>query len=564
MTEVNQASESNQQEFPADPESTERRVKKVAVRTGRRLQKKNVKDDYDVIVIGSGIGGLVNAALLSLSGKKVCVLEQHYTAGGFTHAYQRKGYEWDVGVHYIGEVHREHTPLRRIFDVVSENRLKWQAMDPVYDRIFIGDESYDLVAGIENFIESLVAKFPEEKQAIIDYVNLVRDVSYRSNKYFAAQAMPKWLAKAYNKVRPKVVRKEYFQTTHEVLSSLTDNQQLIGVLAGQWGDYGLPPKKSSFLMHALLVKHYLNGAAYPVGGASSIAREIIPTITQTGGDVFTDAKVEQLLVENNRAVGVKLTCGLEIKAAQVVSNIGYHNTVRKLLPESVQSQFKLRQQADKMKSSGGSLCLYAGFKGSAKDLGLDSTNLWIYPTADHDFTVSEYEKSAGEDNFPIVYISFPSSKDPQWDQRFPDKSTVEIVTLSNMKWFEQWSGTEWNKRGEEYEALKEKLSQRLLNVLFKHRPQLKDALDYYELSTPLSTEFYQLNDNGEIYGLEHSLERFKSSPVHTETPIKNFYLTGADVITAGVGGAAMGGVITTMRMMGMKKAKSIQALLRGK
>lgn len=100
-------------------------------RTGRRYRTGRADDHYDTIVIGSGIGGLCNAALLSKLGKKVCVLEQHYTAGGFTHSYEREGFEWDVGVHYIGEMQRP-TMLKRIFDVISDGNLKWADMDPVY------------------------------------------------------------------------------------------------------------------------------------------------------------------------------------------------------------------------------------------------------------------------------------------------------------------------------------------------------------------------------------------------------------------------------------------------
>ena len=131
-------------------------------RIGRRYRTGRAEQKYDVIVIGSGIGGLTNAALLSKLGRKVCVLEQHYTAGGYTHSYEREGYEWDVGVHYIGEVHKPHSPLRRVFDVISDGKLEWAPMDECYDRIIIGDRQYDLRAGRENFIADLAQRFPKE------------------------------------------------------------------------------------------------------------------------------------------------------------------------------------------------------------------------------------------------------------------------------------------------------------------------------------------------------------------------------------------------------------------
>ena len=92
------------------------------------------------------VGGLTAAACLSSLGYKVLVLEQHYTAGGFTHSYSRNGYEWDVGVHYIGDVGVKTTLARRLFDFISNDQLKWQALDPCYDRIHLGDDHFDLVA----------------------------------------------------------------------------------------------------------------------------------------------------------------------------------------------------------------------------------------------------------------------------------------------------------------------------------------------------------------------------------------------------------------------------------
>src|ERR1700728_1598486 len=85
----------------------------------------SLADSWDAIVIGSGIGGLAAAALLSIYGRKrVLVLERHYVAGGYTHVFQRHGYEWDVGLHYIGEVQQEGSMLRRAFDTITDGRLE--------------------------------------------------------------------------------------------------------------------------------------------------------------------------------------------------------------------------------------------------------------------------------------------------------------------------------------------------------------------------------------------------------------------------------------------------------
>lgn len=531
-------------------------------RTGTRFRKHKALSHYDVIVIGSGIGGLCNAALLAKAGKKVCVLEQHYTAGGYTHVYEREGYEWDVGVHYIGEVHKPWSMIRRVFDVITDGELEWAPMDEHYDHIVIGGKPFRYLAGRDAFKTEIKKHFPEEAQAIDRYVDLISEVSVLTPRFFAGQALPRRLGVLYNKLRTRLFPDYFFKTTREVLEGLTSNQELIGVLTAQWGDYGLPPAQAAFMMHAMVAKHYITGGNYPVGGSARIAATIIPVIEAAGGHVFTYAGVEQVLVKNNRAYGVRLVKdGHEITADAVVSCAGILPTYQRLLPKEVVEKHGLLKDLKQVEASASHVCIYAGFKGDAATLGIPKTNYWLYPEFNHDLSLKRFMDSPGLE-FPMIYISFPSAKDPDWNRRYPGKSTVEIVAPSFPQWFEQWKGTTWNKRGKDYEEFKEKITQVLLEALYAHHPQLRAAMDYCELSTPLSTEWFQWNESGEIYGIDHTVERFKQNWIHPQTPIKNFYLTGSDVVTAGVGGALMGGVLTATRMLGWRGYK-IKQLIEG-
>ncbi len=524
-------------------------------RTGTRIRKSKVQDKYDVIVIGSGIGGLCTAALLAKLGQRVCVLEQHYTAGGYTHTYERAGYEWDVGVHYIGEVHKPWSMMRRVFDVISDSKLQWAPMDSHYDRVVIGDETFDYVAGRDGFKAEMKKHFPQEAEAIDKYVALISKASAQAPRFFAGQAMPRAAGILYNKARKYLLPGYLFKTTREVLKELTCNERLIGVLTAQWGDYGLPPAQSSFLMHAMVAKHYLNGGSYPVGGSISIAKTIIPVIEAAGGNVFTYAGVEEILIKQNRAYGVRLKKdGQEIYADKVVSCAGLIPTYQHLVPQSVATRLDLLRPLKDVELSAAHVCIYAGFKGSPKSLGLPGTNYWVYRDFNHDQTIKTFLDSPGLD-FPVIYISFPAAKDPQWSSQYPDKSTVEIVAPTFPHWFDKWKGTTWNKRGKDYEAFKEEISKVLLETLYRFYPQLREALDFYELSTPLSTQWFQWNEAGEIYGIEHTVKRFEQHWIHPATPVKNLYLTGADVVTAGVGGALMGGVMTASVMLGWQAYK---------
>jgi all-trans-retinol 13,14-reductase len=521
-------------------------------RTGTRFRPRLARNDYDVIIIGSGIGGLTTAALLAKLGKRVCVLEQHYTAGGYTHSYEREGYEWDVGVHYIGEVHKPWSTIRRVFDVISDGQLQWAPMDAHYDRIVIGEQTYDYVAGREEFKAEMRRHFPDEGVALDRYVDLLSEVSAKVPRFFAGQALPRSVGVLYSKLRRLWLPDYFFKTTREVLEGLTSNQQLIGVLTAQWGDYGLPPAEAAFVMHAMVAKHYITGGNYPVGGASKIAETIIPVIEAAGGHVFNYAGVDKVLVENGRAVGVRLQKdAVEIRAPQIVSCAGLVPTYTRLLEPQVAERHGLLTQLPKAKLSAATLCLYAGFKGSAAELKLPKTNYWVYPTHDHDHNVSSF--MAGQNAaMPLIYISFPSAKDPAWDAQYPNKATVEIVAPTQPEWFAKWKGTTWGKRGADYDAFKAELTAQLLETLYQHQPQLRGALDFCELGTPLSTEWFQWNEQGEIYGIDHTVERFEQHWIHTQTPIKGLYLTGADTVTAGVGGALMAGVLTASRLLGWR------------
>ncbi|MBX9754296.1 MAG: NAD(P)/FAD-dependent oxidoreductase [Pseudomonadaceae bacterium] len=531
-------------------------------RTGTRFRPRLARTDYDAIVIGSGIGGLTTAALLAKLGKRVCVLEQHYTAGGYTHSYEREGYEWDVGVHYIGEVHKPWSAIRRVFDVISDGNLHWAPMDAHYDRIILGEKTYDYVAGREEFKTEVKRHFPQESAAIDRYVDLLSEVSAKVPRFFAGQALPRTLGVLYSKLRRRLLPDYFFKTTLEVLEGLTQNRELIGLLTAQWGDYGLPPAQAAFVMHAMVAKHYITGGNYPVGGAVRIAETIIPVIEAAGGQVFTYAGVEQILIENGRAVGVRLhKDGVELRAPQIVSCAGLIPTYTRLIPAEVAARHNLLAPLQQVEPSAATLCLYAGFKGSAAALGLPKTNYWVYPSFDHDQNVSTFKSDAGAP-MPLIYMSFPSAKDPSWDARFPNKATVEIVAATQPQLFAQWQGSTWGKRGDDYEAFKAQLTEHLLETLYRHQPQLRGHLDFCELATPLSTEWFQWNVQGEIYGIDHTVKRFDQHWIHSQTPIKGLYLTGADTVTAGVGGALMAGVLTASRMLGWRGYRVGQLLKR--
>jgi all-trans-retinol 13,14-reductase len=489
--------------------------------------------------------------LLAELGWRVAVLEQHYTAGGATHSYERNGYEWDVGVHYIGDMGAQ-TTTRRLMDFLTQGGVKWAPMDSHYDRFFIGDRVYDAVAGREAYRENLLARFPREAAAIDRYLELLGEVSRGMRTFTLDRTLPPWAAALAGPILRRRLPRSFKRTTWEVLSELTSDPELIAVLTGQWGDLGLPPKRSSFVVQALITKHYLHGGFYPTGGSWRIADSILPRIRATGGEVFTYARVAEVLVRDGRARGVRMTDGHEIESPLVISDAGAINTFTRLLPAGLAREHGYERLLSTVKPSIGHLGVYIGLKGSAQELGLPKTNYWIYPGNDYDGDLDRFLANP-HGPFPVVYLSFPSAKDPDFERRHPGRSTIEIVAPAPYEIFERWATSTWGKRGDDYEALKQSFGERLLEHLYDKLPQLRGRVDYWEVSTPLSMQHFCGYGRGELYGLDHDPERLRQGWLRPRTRIPGLWLTGQDVMSCGVAGAMMGGMASATAIVGVRR-----------
>lgn len=512
-------------------------------------QHPGLADRWDAIVIGSGIGGLsVAASMAKLADKRVLVLERHYTAGGFTHTFRRPGYEWDVGVHYIGDVSDPRGSARRIFDFITDGDLEWADMGDVYDRIILGESSYDFVKGLESFRAQMHTYFPRDKDAINEYLEKIIATAKKAQLFFAEKALPPFMSTLFGGMMRRPIVNEALRTTREVLEEITQNQELIGVLTGQFGDYGLVPAKSSFFIHAMVVSHYFRGAAYPVGGSARIAESILPVIESAGGEVVTNAEVTAILIEGGQAVGVRLLDGRELRAPTVISDAGAVNTFAHLLPGEAARATGFPSKVDAVGSSIAHLSLYVGLQGTTEDLQLEKTNLWVYRDHKHEENFARFQADLNAP-LPLVYLSFPSAKDPDFDRRYPGHSTIEAITLGPYEAFKSWENTSWKKRGAQYDELKASLSERLLDTLYKHAPATRGKVEIAELSTPLTTRNFAAHPTGEIYGLQHTALRFEQRWLRPRTPIKGLYLTGADVASAGVVGALIGGMLCSSAVL---------------
>ncbi|XP_057717119.1 all-trans-retinol 13,14-reductase-like [Corythoichthys intestinalis] len=541
---------------PLKPMVHNRKEKNKVLKQGFLPSK--IPENLDAIVIGSGVGGLGLAVILAKVGKKVLVLEQHDRAGGCCHTFTEKGFEFDVGIHYIGDL-MDHKPFRCLVDQLTNGQLQWEPLENPFDHVVIGPPEnrrhYPIYSGRKRFLEELKKCFPGEEAAIDEYMRLALKTARGVWVLAILKQLPAFLAELL--IRSGLIRyvSAFFKmaprSVTEVVNGLTENKDLRAVFAYIFGTYGNIPKDGSFAMHSILVTHYLYGGWYPKGGASEIAYHMIPIIEKAGGAVLVRAPVNRILFNDAReACGVSVMKGQEevhIHAPMVISNAGIFNTYQQLLPKELQAMPAIQRQLSMMKHGEGGLSIFVGLNGTKEELGLKADNYWIFSENNFNELCIKYRDSDREEsakNIPLLFVASPSAKDPTWEERMPGKSTLTLVSFAKYEWFEEWKDDKPTNRASDYKELKQAFMETTLQTVLDNFPKItRDKVEFIDAGTPITNTHYIAAPKGEMYGADHSVDRFNPqlwANLRPQTPLKNLYLTGQDVFLCGFAGALAG------------------------
>lgn len=516
------------------------------------MEKQILNNDYDVIVIGSGAGGLTAAVALAQAGKRVLVCEQHEVPGGWTHSFTLSGYRFSPGVHYIGDLH-PGGGLRAIYEGlgVSED-LEFCELNPEgFDHIFVGDQRFDLPKGKEKLADYLKSRFPNEAKGIDGYLNAVSDMMSGLSKVGKIRGVG---SAVKNLGAAATVARWATRTGQDLLDHYLTDPVLKAVLSGQSGDHGQPPSDVSAFVHAGITHHYFNGGYFPRGGGFAIPRAFVRALKRAGGEIRLKTSVDRILVEEGRAVGVRLADGTTLGAAVVISNADPAVTFDKLVGRENVSP-RLARKLDTVTYSGSALSLFFALDMDVRAAGLDSGNFWFYADekVDEGYAKGLTTAFLEEDGPPEgMFLTVTTLKDPS--KMHGGHHTCEAFTFVSYEGFEKWAGEATGSHPDDYEAMKEELAERMFRGLERWVPGISKHVVFWALGTPLTNEHFVNATRGNLYGIAKNRKQVGPGAFPIQTEIDGLYMVGASTLSHGVAGVTASGMSAARKILNCRTA----------
>jgi phytoene dehydrogenase-like protein len=477
----------------------------------------------DVIIIGGGLGGLVAGAKLSKEGKKVLVVEQHSIPGGCATNFKRVGSSMDVGLHEIGgieesDISHEIFKELKIFENIEFLKLPefYRFTNSRLD-IVIPDNNKDAE-------KMLIEKFPEEEKGIRKFFKEI--MGYRNE----LNRMPRRGLKLYLQVPffpllyPRIVS-TMSETVSRFMDKLIKNNDLKLALTANIGYYHDDPETMAYSYFAIAQAGYYSGGYYIKGGSQKLSDYLVTIIKKNNGEVLLRHKVNKILTENNKAVGIeyKKTTGesesVKIYSEKIIANAAIPNVLNDLLPKELSAS--MQKKTDTMEIACSLLSIYFFFKKPIRELGNTHYSTFVFNPEVHD--LHEFDPHVDFKDRGFVFVDY-SQIDSQLAA--PGKGVGAICTVDYLD--------DWNRLSKaEYKAKKDEVAKIYIERLDRLFPGIKDQIEYYEVGTPKTIERYTLNPKGTPYGFAQIPGQTSIKRIPNKSPIKNLYFASAWTMPGG-------------------------------
>ncbi|MGG4216840.1 NAD(P)/FAD-dependent oxidoreductase [Paenibacillus jamilae] len=466
-------------------------------------------NQYDVIVIGAGLGGLSCAARLSALGYRTAVFESHTLAGGFATEFTRKGYTFDVSLHGVGGL-EEGSFGRMLKDCDVDQRIVPLRKKHPYSIRWEG-QIIDIPSDVQEYVQLLKGMFPAEVAAID---KLFAGIRRFETGFTAFSSLTSWRRMA-GLLKAGTFFRWTQMTTWEAVSQFGLSDRFTEFFTALWPYYGLPPKRLAALYFFIpWIGYHLEGTYYIQGGAQALSNALVDAIQSAGGEVHLRSQVSEIILECGKAAGIRLKKGDVYKANWVVSGISPHHTYGHLLENHNVARREL--EAVTRLETGTSLTqLYLGLSCEPRELGITEEDLILCnePDSETDYEVmmsGEYMKG----NWMLTNYN---AMDPTLNE--PGKGVIAITFLDRLE--------NWPSVRPEYKAKKEAVKQQILECLEQLYPGFSSKVVVTELGTPRTMQRYTANPGGAVYGYAQTVRQSGIKRLKHKSAVNRLSLVGA-------------------------------------
>ena len=488
------------------------------------MEKKNI------VIIGSGLGGLSTGVILAKNGYRVTVLEQSGQIGGCLQCFARHGARFETGMHFVGSAAEGQTLARLMHYLEIDKDVKLSQLDPSgYDVVALGSKRYKFANGREAFIRQMTEYFPEQHDNLVRYYDLVEQIANASSLHSLKCAET-----------DAAVNTEYqLRSINEVIDSIITDPTLAKVLVGNLPLYAAEKDKTPFSTHAFIMDFYNQSAFRFVGGSDTVARSLTATIRRYGGEVRVRSKATRIVCDDTHATGVEINGKDIVPADYVISDAHPIRTLELLDTRLIRPAF--RRRINSIPQTVGGFSVYLKFKqGTVPYLNY---NYYGYQ-GDTPWNCENYTKLDWPKGF--LYMHFCTEEHPEF------ASTGVILSYMQMKDVEQWKGTRVGHRGADYEAFKHRKAEKLIDTLEQHFPGIRNCIEEYYTSTPLTYLDYTGTEGGSMYGNAKDIAMGAAYRVAQRTKVPSVYLTGQNINSHGMLGVLVGTIVTCSEFLAAK------------
>lgn len=472
--------------------------------------------DYDVVVVGAGMGGLSAATHLAVGGLKVLVLEQHSKVGGMATAFTRGDFTFDVALHEMSLGSGDGSLIRTMEQAGIADRVELIRVPRLYRAIGPGVD-FTVENDFEKFQADLCARWPEECDDIRAYHVLMRQIHddlIALRDHYRRSAITAALLKLTVPIKQPTLFKYHKHTVAQVLDEFFENPELKAVLGAFWPYYGPQPSRLYAPTFLLANYSYHTAGAWQIRGTSqALADAYRERIEELGGEVRTGTRVERILVGRKGVTGVVTAEGETIETRYVVSNADPFQTYNRLVGEE-RTPRETRKTLETMKPSNSLVGVYLGLDVEPSFFGVDDYEIFWFASLDADAMHTAMMEGRWREG--ALSITVYSNLDPA-SYAPPGKSVVVLNSYSSLEG--------WPERGAGYEQAKERMVETLIDMAEKALPGLRDHIEVKEGMTPRTIAQYTGQHGGVPYGWESTPEQNMRMP--NATPIPGLFLAGA-------------------------------------